>query len=120
MMLLLLAALPGFRVRPTKTTVQWSRLSPTDLANKFEFYELEQPDWVPTNGLFYLAEYHDTPLAFVTCQGSSHGRPIVTVCSMNRKMLEDLGIVRRLWPDFEMQFQMLPIFRNTTQFVCIH
>lgn len=119
MLLLLVAALPGFRVRPTQTTIQWSSLSPIELANKFDYFELEQPEWLPKTGHFYLAEYRDAPLAFVTCKEMFRGRPIVSVCSMNRNLLEEFGVLRRLWPDFETEFQMLPIFQNDTQFLCI-
>ena len=62
MLLLLVAALPGFRVRPTQTTIQWSSLSPIELANKFDYFELEQPEWLPKTGHFYLVEYRDAPL----------------------------------------------------------
>lgn len=112
-----LVALLGFRARPKLATVQWSVLTAKQFQGKFKSFQLEPRDWMPQSGVYYLAEHKNSPVAFVTSDSGS-GRPVASMCGMNRKLLEEYNVLHCLWSDFELQFDMLPVFSNDTVFLC--
>lgn len=114
-----LLAFLGFRVRPKLATIQWSMLTAKEFEDKFHSFQLQPRDWMPRNGVYYLAEHEDNPVAFVTSNClSSSGRPIASFCGMNRELLEENDVLHCLWSDFEIRFEMLPVFSNNTVFLC--
>ena len=94
-------------------------LTAKEFQNKFKSFQLEPRDWMPQNGVYYLAEHENSPVAFVTSDCLlSNGRPVANICGMNRKLLEENDALHCLWLDFETRFDMLPVFSNNTVFLC--
>lgn len=103
---------------PSLTKVSWTKLSGPAMKTRLNLFSVPSPEWLCLSDTYYIAECRAMPVAFVSCTEFKGKRPVVTVCSILREDLQSMGVLHKLWPDFEDEFGVLPVFHNDTTFIC--
>lgn len=100
------------------SSVKWTLLTASGMRSELARYDIAPPGWLSESDSFYFATSDEMPAAFLSFSDLHRGRPIANMCGMNRGVLEASKNVRKIWREFEAEFDCMPLFHRETVYFC--